>query len=101
MTQISVHESGLEIKRGIAVTHICVDNLAIIVSDNGLSPARRQAIISAIAALLSIGPLGINFNEISIKILTFSFKEICFKVSSAKWQPYCFGQNVLSDWVTI
>ena len=27
------------------VTHICVGNLAIIGSDNGLSPGRRQAII--------------------------------------------------------
>ena len=27
------------------VTHICVDNQTIIVSDNGLSPGRRQAII--------------------------------------------------------
>ena len=26
-------------------THICVGNLTIIVSDNGLSPGRRQAII--------------------------------------------------------
>ena len=27
------------------VTHICVSNLTIIGSDNGLSPGRRQAII--------------------------------------------------------
>ena len=27
------------------VTHICVDNLPITVSDNGLSPGRRQAIV--------------------------------------------------------
>ena len=42
------------------VTHICVGNLTIIDSDNGLSPGRRQAIILTSAGLLSIGPLGTN-----------------------------------------
>ena len=37
-------------------------------SDNGLSPVWRQAIISTIAGLLSIRPLGANFSEILIKI---------------------------------
>ena len=36
--------------------HICVGKLTIIDSDNGLSPGRRQAIISTNAGLLSIGP---------------------------------------------
>ena len=36
------------------VTHICVGKLVIIGSDNGLSPDRRQAIISTNAGLLSI-----------------------------------------------
>ena len=48
------------------VTHICVGNLAIIVSDNGLSPGRRQAIIWTNAGILLIGPLGTNlwnFNQ--------------------------------------
>ena len=40
---------------------------AIIDSDNGLSPVRRQAIIQTNAGLLSIGTLG-NFIEILIKI---------------------------------
>ena len=34
------------------VTHICVGNLAIIGSDNGLSPSRRQAIIWTNAGIL-------------------------------------------------
>ena len=37
------------------VTHICVDNLTIIGSDNGLSPGRRQAIIWTNAEILLIG----------------------------------------------
>ena len=78
------------------VTHICVDNLTIIVSDNGLSPGRRQAIIWTNAGLLLIGPLGTNFSEISIKILTFSFTKMRLKVSSVKWRPFCLGLNVLS-----
>ena len=36
------------------VTHICVSNLAIIGSDNGLSPGRRQAIIWPNAGILLI-----------------------------------------------
>ena len=77
------------------VTHICVGNLTIIVSDNGLSPYRRQAIIWTNAGLLLIGPLGTNFSEILIKILTFSFKKMRLKVSSAKRRPFCLGLNVL------
>ena len=42
------------------VTHICVGKLAMIGSDNGLSPARRQAIIWTNAGILLIGPLGTN-----------------------------------------
>ena len=38
------------------VTHICVGNIAIIGSDNGLSPGRRQAIIRTNAGMLLIGP---------------------------------------------
>ena len=38
------------------VTHICVGNLTIIGSDNGLSPGRRQAIIWTNAGILLIGP---------------------------------------------
>ena len=37
--------------------HICVGNLTIIGSDNGLLPGRRQAIIWTNAGILIIGPL--------------------------------------------
>ena len=78
------------------VTHICVSELTIIGSDNGLSPGRRQAIIWTNAGLLLIGPIGTNFSEILIEILTFSFKKIRLKVSSAKRRPFCLGLNVLT-----
>ena len=48
------------------VTHICVSNLAIIGSENGLAPGRRQAIICTNAGILSIRPIGNNFYEILI-----------------------------------
>ena len=78
------------------VTHICVGNLAIIGSDNGLSPGRRQAIIRSNAGILLIGPLGTNFSEIWIGIQTFSLKKIRLKMSSAKRRPFCLGLNVLT-----
>ena len=77
------------------VTHICIVELTIIGSDNGLSPWRRQAIIWTNAGILLIGPLGTNFIEILIGIQTFSFKEMHLKMSSAKWRPFCLGLNVL------
>ena len=78
------------------MTHICVGNLNIIGSDNGLSPGRRQAIIWTNAGILFIEPLGTNFSEIFIEILTFSFKKMRLKVSSGKWRPFCLGLNVLN-----
>ena len=77
------------------MTHICVSKLTNIGSDNGLSPDRRQAIISANAGILLIGPLGTNIGEILIEILTFSFKKMRLKVSSTKRRPFCLGLNVL------
>ena len=66
------------------MTHICVavGNLTIIGSDNGLSPDRRQAIIWNNAGIYLIGPLGTNFSEILIEILTFSFMKMRLKVPS-------------------
>ena len=70
------------------VTHICVSKVNIIVSDNGLSPDRRQAIIWNNAGILLIGPLGTNFAGILIEIQTFSFKKMHVKMSSGKWRPF-------------
>ena len=61
------------------VTHICVSKLTIIGSDNGLSPDWRQAIIWTNAGILLIGPLGTNFGETLIEILTFSFKQNAYE----------------------
>ena len=82
--------------------HICVGNLTIIGSDNGLSPSQRQAIIWTNAGILWIGPLGMNFNDILIEIDTFSLKKMHVKMSSAKWRPSCLGHNVLivTSWMT-
>ena len=79
-----------------SVTHIYVGELTIIGSDNGLSPVRRQAIIWTNAGILLIGPLGTNFSENLIEILTFSFTKMRLQVSSAKWRPFCLGLNVLN-----
>ena len=79
------------------VTHICVDNLTIIASDNGLSPGRRQAIFWNNAGILLIGPLGTNFSEILIESLTFSLKKMRLKMSSATWRPRRLGLNVLKQ----
>ena len=75
--------------------HICVSRLTITGSDNGLSPGRRQAIMWTNAGILLIGPLGTNFSENLIEILTFSFTKIRLKVSSAKRWPFCLDLNVL------
>ena len=57
------------------VPHICVGKLIVVVSDNGLPPRRRQAIIKASAGILLIGPLG-KFERNS--------KKMHFYMSSAK-----------------
>ena len=89
--------SGFSLTHWGWVMHICVGNLTIIGSDNGLSPDRRQAIIWINAEILLIGPLGTNFSEILIEILTFSFKKMHLKRSSAKRHPFCLGLIELKE----
>ena len=60
----------------------------------GLSTGHRQAIIRANAGILLIWPLGTNFHETLIEILTLSFKKMHLKVFSAKWWPFCLSLNV-------
>ena len=98
----AIYHSQIEVDLGLhslthwaRLTHICVGNLTIIGSDNGLSPGRRQAIIWTYARVVLIGILGTNFNEILIEIHAFSFKKINLKISSGKWWPFCLGLNVL------
>ena len=80
------------------VTHICIGNLTISGSDNGLSPGQCQAIIWTNDGILLIGPLRTNFSEILIQILTFSFKKMHVKVLSAKRRPFCLSLNVIIRW---
>ena len=80
-------------------THICVSEIIIIGSDNGLSPGRRQAIIWTNVGISLIGPLGINFSDILIEINTFSFKKVHLKMSSAKWRLFRLGLNVLNNFL--
>ena len=95
---VSQHSTSHNLTHWGRVTHICVSKLTIIGSDNGLSPDRRQAIIWTNTGLLLIGPLGTNFSEFLIKILTFSFKKMRLKVSSAKRRTFCLGLNELNVW---
>ena len=78
------------------VTHICVSELSIIGSDNGLSPGRRQAIILTNGGILLIRTSGRNFSEILSEVHTFSFKKMLLNRSSRKWWPFCLGFNVLT-----
>ena len=78
------------------MTHICVSNLTIIGSDNGLSPGRRQAIIWTNAGILLIEPLGANFSEILIKMLFFFIQENAFESVVWKRRPSWLGLNVLN-----
>ena len=71
-------------------------NYAIIGSDNGLSPGRRQAIIWTNVGILLSGSLGANFSEIFIQVYRFSFKKMHLNMSSAKWRPFCLGLKVLN-----
>ena len=78
------------------VTHICVGNLTIIGSDNGLSPDRRQAITWTNVGIMLIVQLGTNFNENLSEIHSFSFKKMHLKMSSAKWRLFRLGLNELN-----
>ena len=64
------------------VKHICVSKLATDGSDNGLSSARRQAIIWTDSVIVLIRTLGTNFGETLSEIHTFSFKKMHLKISS-------------------
>ena len=77
------------------VTHICVSELTIIGSDNGLSPGRHQAIIWTNAGIVLIRTPGTNFSEILGKTHSFSFKKMHLKMSSAKGRLFSLGLNEL------
>ena len=70
------------------VTHTCISKLIINVSNNGLAPCRRQAIIWTKAGILSIGPLETNFSETLIDICIFLFNKMHLKLSSGNCPPF-------------
>ena len=69
-------------------TYICISDLTIIGSDNGLALSKRQAIIWTNDGILLTGHLGTNFSEILTEIHTFSFKKMHLKLLSGKWHPF-------------
>ena len=77
------------------MSHICICNLTIVASGNGLAPGQFQAIIWTNPGILLIGPIGTNVNEILIEIHIMSFKKLHLNMSSVKWRPFCLGLNVL------
>ena len=80
------------------VTHTFVGNITIIGSENVLAPVRWEAITWGNAGILSIGPLGIKFKEILIKIRNFSLKKIRLKMPSAKCCPF---RPISMCWITV
>ena len=58
---------------------MCVGNLTIIGSDNGLSPGRRQAIIWTNAGISLIGPLGKKIQWIFYRNSNILIQENAFK----------------------
>ena len=79
---------------GFRCKHICVGNLIIIGSDNGLSPGRRQAIFRINAGILLIGPLGNklrwNINRSSnIFIQENALENVVCEMASISSRPQC------------
>ena len=95
---IAVYSQHMNLTHWGLVTHICVSNLIIIGSDNGLTPGRRQAIIWTNAGILLTGLLGTNFSEILSKICIFSFtkihlKNVVWKMAAILSRPQCVNRH--------
>ena len=82
-------------------THICINELTIIGSDNDLSSGWHQAIIWTNAGILLIQTLGTNFSEVLSEIHALSFKKMHLKMLSVKWRQFCLGLNLLRATVYI
>ena len=63
--------------------------LTIIVSDNGLSPDRHQAVLWTNAAILSIAHWEIYLSGFILKLHKFLLMEMHLIMSSVKWRPVC------------
>ena len=75
------------------VTHICVDNLTVTGSDNGLSPGRHQAIIRTNDGILLMRPSGTNFSEVIIEIHIFHWRKcienVAWKMTAISSRRQC------------
>ena len=64
---------------------------SIIDPHNGLSPSRHQAIVSTIAGILLIVPLGTNFSGISIAMLSLiqenDFETVVYEMAAILSRP--------------
>ena len=81
------------------MTHICIGDLIIIGSDNGLSPGRCQAIIWTNAELLLNGPLETNFSEFfnrnfNIFIQENAFESVVREMAAILSRPQCVNALV-------
>ena len=80
------------------MTNICLSKLAIIGSENGLLPDRRQAIIWINAEILLNRPLGTNFNRTSyIFIQENAFEKVVCKTASILPRPLWVNSLLPSD----
>ena len=84
------------------VTHICVNKLTIIDSDNGLSPSRRQAIIWTYDDSWPISSYkeqySVNFNPKSnIFIQENAFESVVWKMAAILSRPQCVNLRQLSS----
>ena len=87
----------------VSLTHICVGNLTIIVSDNGLSPGRRQAIIWTNAGIVNWtlrNKLQWNFHcNSNIFIEENALPNVVCEMASVLCRPQCVkGQLCRQTW---
>ena len=85
------------------VRHLCISKQIIIVSNNGLSPGRCQAIIWTNAGILLIGLLGINSSEIFNQNVYIFIHENAFenvwKIAAILSRPQC-DNSLRPIWTT-
>ena len=87
------------------MTHICVSKLTLILSDSGLSPGRRHAVILTTAGMLLIGLLPTHVSDILIKISIFSlknpFENVVWKVTAILSRPQSVNLSSLASTVIL
>ena len=88
----TVHNNVLHSLRS-SDAYMCQENMTLLVQIMACHLIRAK--LSEPMLGYFYGPLGTNFSEISIEMLTFSFKKMHLKSSSVKWRPFCISLNVL------